>query len=444
MNRNATNAFYGVLDYASYPLGMLAVAPLVLRHLGAAEYGLWMVSTSIISAGGIIASGFSDAAIQRIATLRSANQIMQIGDAVRTLFAVNLTLACALSLALWLAAPTLSEHLAKSPLTDMEECVVCLRIASLVMLMRGIETVSVSTQQALQEYRGTVQVSTAVRILTLGSAAGLAQLGQRTGSVLGATAVIFALGTCTQFWLLRRFLPAVILLPRFASGEWQKLLASGVFVWLQAVGSVVFRQLDRIVLGVALGVRAVAPYSVAIQIAEPLFGLTASGFSFFFPYLSERSGTLSGVSLQRLVLKAFFGNLLMVSTGAGLLFWLGSRFLQSWIGPAVAKNAISILPLIVIGAALSGLSVTGTYAMQALGLFRTVACISLGSRALLLLLMLFMLRTHGLRGLAVARTCYGALSLLVYVPLLWTLNARARTRRTLASSAVLLQEGVSR
>jgi len=65
-----------------------------------------------------------------------------------------------------------------------------------------------------------------------------------------------------------------------------------------------------------------------------------------------------------------------------------------------------------------GLSVSGTYAMQALGLFQTVALISVGGRAAMLLLMIYLLHHQGLQGLATARVGYGAVALLVYLPLL--------------------------
>ena len=68
MRRHITNAAYGVFDYASFPLGMLLVAPIILHKIGAAEYGLWMVATAVISAGGIIASGFCDATALDAAT----------------------------------------------------------------------------------------------------------------------------------------------------------------------------------------------------------------------------------------------------------------------------------------------------------------------------------------------------------------------------------------
>ena len=92
-----------------------------------------------------------------------------------------------------------------------------------------------------------------------------------------------------------------------------------------------------------------------------------------------------------------------------------------------------------------GLGVTGTYAMQALGLFRTVACISLSGRAAMLALMIYLLRQMGLQGLAIARVWYGAVALLVYLPLGYELGIR-RKKATAAPSLPLasaLHEGTS-
>jgi O-antigen/teichoic acid export membrane protein len=126
------------------------------------------------------------------------------------------------------------------------------------------------------------------------------------------------------------------------------------------------------------------------------------------------------------LVKAFACNLLLVSAGAGILLLLGDRLIQIWAGPIVAQNAASILPPIVLGSALMGLSVTGTYAMQALGRFRTVACISLAGRTAMLLFMINLLRHHGLQGLALSRLCYGSVALFVYLPLLRQLKSGTR------------------
>jgi len=445
MSKHLTNAAYGVLDYASYPIGMLLVAPVVLHKLSASEYGLWMIATALISAGGIIASGFCDANIQRVAHLRGIGNSDLIPNTVRGILGISMTLGTMLAVVTWIAAPYAISRIAIGHQLSPNECLISLRIASVLILLRSIESVPVSTQRAFEQYRETVQISTAVRLLTLASAAVLAYLGHGTISILAATAAFMALGTYIQFRQLPRFLGAVSLWPRFHPAETRALLGLGIFVWLQAIGGVVFGQLDRIALGVTLGALAVAPYSLCVQFAHPIFGLTASGLSFLFPYLSGRASTLSISALKRTLLKAFACNLLLVACGTGLLLLAGPRLVGLWAGPVVAQSAAKIMTPIVLGAALMGLGVTGTYAMQALGLFRTVAFISLGSRIAMLVLMIELMRHMGLYGLALSRLCYGSVALLVYLPLLWKLDIGTRKREGVSalSKVCQVQEGAN-
>lgn len=436
MKRHLINAACGALDYASYPVGMLLVAPVVLHRLGAAEYGLWMITTAIISAGGIISSGFCDASIQRVAHLRGTEDSERIAHTVRSILGINLALGAAMVALTWMCAPLIAPHIAAEPLTLSGECLLALRIASVAILLRALETVGVSTLRAFEEYRATVQISTAMRLFTLGIAAMLAFLGQRTVSILLATAALLMLGAWMQLRQVRRFIGSVPLWPKFHPDEVRLLLHRGFFAWLQALGSVIFGQADRILLGISLGSIVVAPYALCVQFAQPIFGLTAAGLHFLFPYLSVKSEQNSPGTFQRAVLQAFICNLLLVSVGAALPLLAGERMIRLWAGPAVEHSSVGILSPIVVGSALMGLSVTGTYAMQALRQFRTVACISLAGHSAMFLVMLFLLHHGGLRGLALLRLGYGAVALIVYLPLLsWFIRKDPKPMQAVAPIA---------
>src|SRR5579863_7832113 len=110
MKRHLSNAVYGVLDYVSYPAGMLLVAPIVLHRLGSAEYGLWMVATAVISAGGMIASGFCDACIQRLAWLRGTGELALMPRTIRSMMGINVLLGLVLAAGAWAAAPFAALH----------------------------------------------------------------------------------------------------------------------------------------------------------------------------------------------------------------------------------------------------------------------------------------------------------------------------------------------
>jgi O-antigen/teichoic acid export membrane protein len=396
-----------------------------------------------VSAGGIIASGFCDANIQRVARLRSSGDVPAVVHTVRSMMGINVVLGFTIALAVWIAAPFAARHIAVSSLTPVGECLICIRIAAGMILVRAIESVGVSTHRAFEQYRGTVQISTVVRLLTLASAAVLALLGRRTVCILLATSVFLVVGTYLQFRLLRTLTGPVSLWPTFEFREAKVLMDLGVFVWLQSLGSVVFGQFDRILLGVSLGALAVAPYALCVQFAQPVFGLTASGLHFLFPYLSGRACALPNPALKRTLFKAVGVNAVLVASGAGLLILSGDRLIRLWAGPAVANSAKGIFIPIVLGSALMGLSVTGTYAMQALGRFRTVAVVSLGGKAAMLPLMIYLLHHTGLRGLAAARVCYGLIALIVYLPLVRELGSTRKGASSVWAMAAPgdLQEG---
>jgi O-antigen/teichoic acid export membrane protein len=440
MKKHFTNAAYGVADYVSYPFGMLLVAPVVLHRLGASEYGLWMVATAVVSAGGIIASGFCDANIQRVARLRSTRSGEETAQTVRSILGINLVLGVVLGVLVWFAAPPAALRIAAARQLSLLECLISLRIAGALILVRAVESVAVSTQRAYEQYRTTVEISVASRLLTLACAAVLALEGLRAVSLLVATGVFLLLGCCVQFVKLWQLLDGSSLWPTFHPESTRALLKFGAFVWFQALGGVIFAQCDRVLLGVSMGAKVVAPYSLCVQFTQPVCGLAASGLNFLFPYLSGRIGTISAAELRRTVLKAMLCNFAAAAGCSVILLLVGDRIIRLWAGTAVAQSAAPILPLILLGSALTGLSVTGIYALQSLGQFRTVSFIGLGSRLAMLPVMICLLHHMGLYGLAISRVCLGSIALLVYVPLARRLFAPAARTAAPPTFPLALQE----
>ena len=145
MKAHFSNASYGVLDYAAYPIAMLASAPALLKHLGVAQYGIWIVTTAALNTGAIVASGFGDANIQYIASARNQGDADLLLRAVRSMLGINLLLGGVLALLSWMLVPLAVGHLVGSAKGLRAACLLGLRIASVLMLVRAVETVCVST-----------------------------------------------------------------------------------------------------------------------------------------------------------------------------------------------------------------------------------------------------------------------------------------------------------
>jgi O-antigen/teichoic acid export membrane protein len=428
------NAAYGVLDYAAYPIGMLLVAPIILRNMGAAQYGIWAVVAAAISMGSIVASGFGDANIQHVASQRGLGRHDALLRTVRCMIGINLILGTAMALLAWVLAPFAARHLVASNGALQQDCLWSLRIASLLLWLRTMESVCISTQRAFERYGAAVRVSILTRLLSLAAAASLTYLFHSVASIVAAAALLNLLGTWLQFSDLRKLLDAASLTPALDGNAMKALLGFGAFSWLQAVSSVVFSQADRLFLGVSLGAVAVASYALCTQLAQPIYGFAASGLHFLFPHLAGRSASQATSGTRNTVFIAFVCNLLLVAIATAGLMLFGLPILRTWAGADIARNSAAVFPVIVCSSALLGLNVTGTYALLAFGRVQVVTWLNLIAGATMLLLMVCLLPRLGTYGLALARLCYGAITLLLYFPL-------ARQLRTTYGARVPLPAG---
>lgn len=417
MRAHLANAAYGVLDYAAYPIAMLVSAPALLRHLGVAQYGIWIVTTAALNTGAIIASGFGDANIQYIAGARTHGDANLLLRAVRSMLGINLLLGIALALISWMLAPFAVSRLV-APATGLEAaCLIGLRIASVLMLVRAVESVCISTQRAFERYGAAIRISLFARIATVAVAVLLSLKGFGVAGIMVATACFMVFGTAAQLIRLRHYLGAGSLWPAFDRHATSVLFGFGAFSWLLAVSSVIFTQADRLLLGVSLGASTVTAYALCVQMAQPVYGIASSGLHFLFPYLAGRNAVSQPAALRTPILLAFAVNVFIVTVATSILLLYGPAVLYAWVGQSVAQSAAGILAPIAWSFALLGLSVTGYYALLALGRVQMVTAVNLMGGFTMLLLMVWLLPSWGVHGIAMARLSYGAIALLMYAPL---------------------------
>lgn len=427
MREHLANAGWGVLDYIAYPMGMLMVAPIVLRRMGEAQYGVWTVAAAVVSIGSIIASGFGDANIQQVAHDRGRLNHDRPRQIVRCMITIHLLLGTGLGLLTWILAPDLAARVVPVAGEMRQDCLTSLELASVLLWVRAMESVCISTQRAFLRYGAAVRISLAARMLSLAAVATLAFLTQSVAAMLAASLVINLIATSRQYAKLRNLLGERLLLPSLDVRTLRTLIAFGGFTWLQAISGVVFSQVDRFYVGVASGAIAVASYALCTQIAQPVYGIAASGLHFIFPYLAERQASHSPSELRFAVLTAFAFNLLFVAASSAVLLLCGPAVLRLLAGKQIAAGGSSLLPFIVMGTALLAINVTATYSLYAFGRVRIVTALNVAGGAVMLLLMLHVTPRLGVYGPAYARISYGLISLGLYVPLVgeWKRGHRA-------------------
>lgn len=417
MRAHLSNAAYGVIDYVAWPAGMLIVVPIALRHLGPRQFGVWMIANAALTIGSIVASGFGDANIRSVSQARGSGNQTELGRAVRGTMGIHLVLGIVVAAIAWVLAPFATERIATGDVGLQIACLWSLRIASVLILIRAIETVCVSTQRAFERYGAAVGAPVVGRLLALASAAVLPLAGIGVVGIMAATAIFLALALALQLFQLSRLVGSGVLAPSFDRDALTALLGFGVFTWVQAVAGVAFAQADRLITGIYLGAATVASYALCAQLAQPIYGVAAAGLHFLFPYVSARTVPDSLPRVRRAILLAFTANLLVVAFGSCVLLLLGERLLSAWVGSEVAPAGASVLPTLVWSTAVQGLSITGSYTLLALGRVRWVTFLNLAGGVAMLLAAPLLLPRFGAQGMAMARLFYGPCTLLVYIPL---------------------------
>jgi O-antigen/teichoic acid export membrane protein len=345
--QGCTNAVYGVADYLALPLGMLLAAPFLLRHLGTAQYGVWILASATVSSGGIVSGSFGDALIKYVGDCRGRRDWPGITRIVRSMISINLILSGIFAIALWYLAPFVSRHIVKVDLELQSICLRSLRIGGGLLLMKSVESVFISTLRAFETYGATVRISICSRSAILTSAIVLTSCGRNVVWMMVGTVFISTSGTVAQALALRARIGRFSPMPSWHRKTVLDIAAFGSFSWLQAISGIAFSHADRLFVGFLMGAPAVAYYSLCVQAAQPIHGLISSGMHFLFPHLSTRYPVVPLSEIRRKILVAFKVNGILVVVLSLPLAVLGSRVLTWWVGPAFGQQPRLMFPTIV-------------------------------------------------------------------------------------------------
>jgi O-antigen/teichoic acid export membrane protein len=415
--QGCANSFYGVADYLVWPIGMLLAAPFLLKHLGTSQYGIWILAGAAVSSGGMVSGSFGDAVIKYVGDCRARADWRGVTRIVRNMISINVMLSGILAIALWYLAPCLSRQVVKTHFELQAICLQSLRIGSVLLVMKAIESVFISTLRAVETYGSTVRISICSRIAILAVAIVLASSGHTVLSIMVATSFITAVGTLGQALALKSKIGYFSPLPLWHQKTVRDIASFGSFSGLQAIAGLVFSQADRLFVGLLIGAPAVAYYGLCVQAAQPIHGLISSGMHFLFPHLSSRYPVAPLSEIRRKITLAFKINVILVFSFSVPLIVLGNRFLSLWIGPSFAQRPPLMFPTIAWSFALLGMNVTAHYALLASGHVRVVTYLNLLGGTLMLLIMALLIPKHGLQGAALARLIYGPITCLAYVRL---------------------------
>ncbi|HEY4083231.1 MAG TPA: oligosaccharide flippase family protein [Burkholderiaceae bacterium] len=343
MLRNALNNLAGALIPA---LIMFVTVPIFIRGLGQADYGLFVIVTSIAGYLAVLDINVTASSVKFVAESRALGDHARVGQVVGFGLAFYALIGVVGAVLQFVFAVPLTKWLAESP--GNADMIHVLRVSAIGFLLAQLYSFGLSIPQALERYdiSSGIEILNGVAVPTV--IALLVLAGGHLAGVMWLRNALAAVSVLMLFWLIRRLLPHVgIAWPQKALRR--ELLSFSAYTYLSRLASLSYQHSDKLVIAAVLGVPQVALYSVPVVLANRVLGMTFRLTQVIFPTSSALLAKGAHVEVRELMLLSMrYVGVLNVMAVVGLAL-IGRWFLTAWLGPEFADKGTAVLIMIAIG-----------------------------------------------------------------------------------------------
>ncbi|MEO0318948.1 MAG: hypothetical protein RL404_2625 [Pseudomonadota bacterium] len=346
--RNSAWNFAGLALPALVALGTV---PWLIHGLGLEGFGIVTLITSIVGYFGILDINLSSGAIKYLAEHQATGDQRRFAQTFwfGLLFHAALGLVGGLLLA-GFAGVILDRFFAVSAAlrADAEAA---LQLAALGFALSQLLGYLLAVPQALQRYdvsaRGEAAFGIVVNILS----AIVACSGGGIAGVVLARVAVSAGNVLWLGWQLSRLQSQLNapLSPCMPSRDvCVALMRFSSFSYLSRLAAMLHQHADKLIIGALAGPVALAFYTVPVQLAGRILGLTYRLASVIYPRVSELAATGRQAQLQRLYLDATRLLTYLNFAVLAVIALAGAAFLERWVGAAFVVAGYPVLLLVTL------------------------------------------------------------------------------------------------
>ncbi len=399
--RVARNIGSGYAGAAVNGLVVLLLTPLVIRHLGPGDYGIWVLATAIGSYLGFLNAGSGAAAVRAVATLAGTGRMEETRRAVGSVFRIYLVVGAFACGGLVLISLTALDRF-RVPPARQEEARLLLILIALNFLASFPLGVTRSVLAGLHRFQLLNGIEVGAALFRLCATAALLQAGFGLVALGGVQLASSLAGHGARMAALRRIAPEIHLT---GGRNWSGLtpgipVFSALSFGYESLRTL-FDSADLLFLGFLAGPAAVGLFGVGVTLAslvskglQPISGV-------LFPMASRMEALGQREQSARLLEVGTRMNLALGLPLVTLLVVEGSGLLRLWVGDGYEASTpvLAVLALANLGVASSMAATTLLFGSGRVGALLRAE----GIRYLMnLVLVLVLFRWVGLVGAALA------------------------------------------
>ena len=397
--RNVTTRYIAIATETALGLVML---PFNLSHLGAQEYGLWVLLGSITQYFSTLELGYGSGLVKFVASYRAQRDPRALNEIASTLFFVFTTLAL-IAYAVVIGVAFNLGHFFKITPDQAETGKWVLLIIGIYValnlpfsvyggIISGFQRYDINNGQAV--LTSVAVALTNVAVLSTGH--GLVTLVAWTTSIRVLSYFIYRRNAFKVFPPLRIH-PSLFRRSRLREVTGFSVYAS-IIDWANKLNY----QMDQVVIGAFIGSGAVAVWAPAERIISGVQRMTNQLNGVLFPTIVDSDAAQRQARLQEILLQGTRLSLVMVVPIATALIMLADPLVHAWLGKNADKMAgsIPVLQILAVAVAIRVGNATGNTLLKGAGKHRLVAWVNLGTGVVNAVLSIALINAFGLPGVA--------------------------------------------
>jgi O-antigen/teichoic acid export membrane protein len=356
------NSIYGLLGFVFPTLVVLLAYPVLIRALGPAPFGIYLLATSL---GGMLAFldfGFSAATLQYVANDMSRGDNASAAGVLVTSLAIYGAIGSAGALTIWIAAPWLVKLFAIGSVF-WEPAVTAFRVAAPQFAAFFLITVCLSFFKAMGRFDLSTILLSTLSLLTYGGAA-VANLIWHLG-IVGITTIALVANLIV-------LMLAVIMTARLCSAAdipWRGARANlstarrmwrfSAFVGLEKAVAMLANQAQRIVIAIFLGPAAVTTFVTAFTAASKATAALRAASEVMMPATASLAHTARKedfVTLRRLYVRGLTTLAVLSVGGMGALFVSAPKLISWWLHSPISPEVATLVRILAVGFAANGIT----------------------------------------------------------------------------------------
>jgi O-antigen/teichoic acid export membrane protein len=378
------NGFYNAAG-GIFRLGLaLLTIPVLIRIIGIENYGVWTLASSVIGLASLAEGGLTISTTFFLSQDISKDNRIGVSETLTATFAAMLLFATVAATVLYFGSEFIISFFPKLKIEQYAQAIIAFKLGSLVLWLSLLRQHLVGLIQSYEKYDllnilGTIQNS----INNLGLIV-IAIGGGRVVEMMEWQVLQGFFYLAMHYFVSNRIVKYAE--PHFA-WNYSKSIAIvrySSIAWVGSLGSALFTQGDRLIVGSLLSIESLGIYAAITSIVIQINTLSALPISPLLPKITKLYTELNvnEKEIKEVLKQSIELNCLVAFSLGTLIITMAQRMLGFITGHNVSINTIYALQIAAIIYTIYSLNAVGFYILYALGKVKTCTSLNLGSSIL--------------------------------------------------------------